>query len=61
MMFVTSIITNQIMKLKHGETDKITIGNLNACRDWSHVKDIVQGYLILADKAVVVKCITRDP
>ena len=27
-----------------------TIGNLNACRDWSHVKDIVQGYLILADK-----------
>ncbi|MEN6552027.1 MAG: GDP-mannose 4,6-dehydratase, partial [Methanobacterium sp.] len=50
MMFVTSIITNQIMKLKHRETDKITIGNLNACRDWSHVKDIVQGYLILADK-----------
>jgi GDPmannose 4,6-dehydratase len=51
MMFVTSIITNQIMKLKHGETDRITIGNLNACRDWSHVNDIVQGYILLADKA----------
>lgn len=50
MMFVTSIITNQIMKLKHGETDRITIGNLNACRDWSHVMDIIQGYLVLADK-----------
>lgn len=50
MMFVTSIITNQIMKLKYGETDRITIGNLNACRDWSHVNDIIQGYLLLADK-----------
>lgn len=50
MMFVTSIITNQIMKLKYGESDRITIGNLNACRDWSHVTDIIQGYLLLADK-----------
>ncbi|MEN6554398.1 MAG: NAD-dependent epimerase/dehydratase family protein [Methanobacterium sp.] len=33
-----------------GESDRIIIGNLNACRDWSHVKDIVQGYLLLADK-----------
>jgi GDPmannose 4,6-dehydratase len=50
MMFVTSIITNQIMKLKHQETDRITIGNLNACRDWSHVTDIIQGYQVLASK-----------
>jgi len=50
MMFVTSIITNQVMKLKYGETDRITIGNLNACRDWSHVMDIIHGYLVLADK-----------
>ena len=49
-MFVTSVITNQIMKLKFGETDRILIGNLNAFRDWSHVKDIVQGYLLLAEK-----------
>ena len=50
MMFVTSIITNQIMKLKNGESDRITIGNLNACRDWSHVEDIIKGYMVLADK-----------
>jgi len=50
LMFVTSVITNQIMKLKLGETDRIVIGNLNALRDWSHVKDIVQGYLLLAEK-----------
>ncbi|EKF85112.1 GDP-mannose 4,6-dehydratase [Methanobacterium formicicum] len=49
-MFVTSVVTNQIMKLKAGETDRIVIGNLNSLRDWSHVKDIVQGYLLLAEK-----------
>ncbi|MDR0900806.1 MAG: GDP-mannose 4,6-dehydratase [Methanobrevibacter sp.] len=49
-MFVTSVITNQIMKYKFKEIDKIIIGNINAFRDWSHVKDIVNGYLLLADK-----------
>ena len=49
-MFVTSVITNQIMKLKFGEIDKVTIGNVNAFRDWSHVKDIVNGYILLAEK-----------
>ena len=50
LMFVTSVVTNQIMKLKFGEIEKITIGNLNAFRDWSHVKDIVNGYMTLAKK-----------
>jgi len=50
LMFVTSVVTNQIMKLKFGEINSITIGNLNAFRDWSHVKDIVQGYMTLATK-----------
>lgn len=49
LMFVTSVVTNQIMKLKFGELNKIIIGNLNAFRDWSHVKDIVNGYMTLAD------------
>jgi len=52
-MFVTSLITNQVMKLKLGETEKITIGNVNAFRDWSHVKDIVKGYCLLAEKEKV--------
>ncbi len=52
-MFVTSVITSQIMKLKFGETDKISIGNINAFRDWSHVKDIVNGYMLLAEKGKV--------
>ncbi len=49
-MFVTSVVTNQIMKLKFGEIKNIVIGNLNALRDWSHVKDIVNGYMLLAEK-----------
>lgn len=49
-MFVTSVITNQIMKLKFGEIDHIDIGNVNALRDWSHVNDIVNGYISLAEK-----------
>lgn len=35
---------------KFGETDKILIGNVNAFRDWSHVEDIVEGYILLAEK-----------
>ncbi|HBT26455.1 MAG TPA: GDP-mannose 4,6-dehydratase [Pseudothermotoga sp.] len=49
-MFVTSVVTNQVMKYKFGETDKIVIGNVNAFRDWSHVMDIVRGYCLLAEK-----------
>jgi GDPmannose 4,6-dehydratase len=48
-MFVTSVITNQVMKLKLGEADSIVIGNVNAFRDWSHVNDIIEGYLLLAE------------
>jgi len=49
-MFVTSVVTNQVMKLKFNETDKIMVGNVNAFRDWSHVMDIVRGYCLLAEK-----------
>jgi GDPmannose 4,6-dehydratase len=49
-IFVTSAITNQVMKLKLGETDKILLGNVNIFRDWSHISDIVEGYCLLAEK-----------
>jgi len=50
-MFVTSVVTNQVMQLKMGLTDRIVIGNVNAFRDWTHVNDIVNGYMTLAQKA----------
>ncbi|MDR3223032.1 MAG: GDP-mannose 4,6-dehydratase [Methanobrevibacter sp.] len=50
LMFVTSVITNQVTKYKLNHIDKISIGNINAFRDWSHVKDIIKGYITLAEK-----------
>jgi GDPmannose 4,6-dehydratase len=49
-MFVTSVATSQVMKLKFGEVDGLNIGNVNAFRDWSHVSDIIKRYQILAEK-----------
>lgn len=48
--FVTSTIVRQCVSLKFGESDKITIGNVNTFRDWSHVEDIVDGYILLTEK-----------
>lgn len=49
-MYVTSTITSQIARLKLGELDSLTIGNVNAFRDWSHVEDVIKGYLLLAER-----------
>ena len=49
-MFVTSAITSQIMKIKLNKTNKIMIGDVNVFRDWSHIKDILKGYCLLAEK-----------
>jgi len=47
-MFVTSVITDQVAKLKSGQLNHIKIGNINAFKDWSYVKDIINGYIKLA-------------
>lgn len=52
MMFVTSVITNQVAKLVAGDIKEITIGNVNAFRDWSHVIDTIHGYCLLAEKGL---------
>ncbi len=49
-VFVTSLITRQVMQFKRGDVDKLTIGNVNAFRDWSHIQDILKGYCLLAEK-----------
>lgn len=48
-MFVTSVVTNQVAKYAAGDLDHITIGNVNAFRDWSHVMDTIHGYCLIAD------------
>ena len=46
--FVTSTIAKQAVCLKLGILKQIDIGNVNAFRDWSHVQDIVDGYILLS-------------
>lgn len=50
MMFVTSVAASQAISLRSGLADCITIGNVNAFRDWSHVDDVIGGYLLLSQK-----------
>jgi len=39
--FVTRKITNSLAKVKLGQIDSFSLGNLDARRDWSHAKDFV--------------------
>lgn len=50
MSFVTSSIAKQAVRLKYGLQGKLRIGNVNAFRDWSHIDDAVDGYILLALK-----------
>lgn len=48
--FVTSVIHRQIVEILENKRDKIVIGNPNAIRDFTHVKDTVKAYVILSEK-----------
>lgn len=50
--FVTASVVRQMVAVKKGETDRIYVGNLDVSRDWSHVSDIVDAYIMLAEKGV---------
>lgn len=41
--FVTRKITKGVAAIKRGEKGHITLGNLDAKRDWGHAKDYVEG------------------
>ncbi len=48
--FVTASIVRQLVMIKLGELDHLTIGDTTPTRDWSHVQDIVEAYILLAEK-----------
>ena len=48
--FVTASIVRQLVEHKFGEADMITIGNIDSKRDWSHVDDIVDAYILLGQR-----------
>jgi GDPmannose 4,6-dehydratase len=49
--FVTSTIIRQLVAMHLEQQNVMTIGNIQAFRDWSHVEDMVNGYVLLADNA----------
>jgi GDP-4-dehydro-6-deoxy-D-mannose reductase len=48
--FVTSVIHRQIAEILNGNIDKIIIGNPNSIRDFTHVKDAINAYLLVCEK-----------
>ncbi|MHA2123401.1 MAG: GDP-mannose 4,6-dehydratase [Promethearchaeota archaeon] len=48
--FVTSVIHRQIVEVLKNHIDKIVIGNPNAIRDFTHVKDTVNAYILVSEK-----------
>lgn len=50
LQFVTSVIHRQIVEVLSKKRDKIIIGNPNAIRDFTHVKDTVNAYILVSEK-----------
>lgn len=50
--FVTSVIHRQIVEILNKKRENIIIGNPNAIRDFTHVKDTVNAYIILSEKKI---------
>lgn len=46
-IFVTRKITKAIADIIHGRSDKLILGNINACRDFGHAKDYVRGMWLM--------------
>lgn len=48
--FVTSVIHRQIVEILRKKRDNIIVGNPNAIRDFTHVKDTVNAYILVSEK-----------
>jgi len=48
--FVTSVVHRQIVEILKKQINKIVIGNPNAIRDFTHVKDTVNAYILVSEK-----------
>lgn len=47
--FVTRKITDGVARVKHGQIERIELGNLDAKRDWGFAKDYVDGMVRMLD------------
>ncbi len=51
-IFVIPSFARQITQIEKGKQDSIKVGNLDAIRDFSDVRDVVKAYLLLIEKGV---------
>ena len=52
MEFVTRKITSNLAKIKIGKTEKFSLGNIYAKRDWGYAKDYVQAMWLMLQKKI---------
>jgi GDPmannose 4,6-dehydratase len=50
--FVTRRITRAVAAIHHGLARRLTLGNLEARRDWGHVRDYVEGMWLMLQQPV---------
>lgn len=50
--FIVPDITKQVIAFDTADLDKITVGNLDAKRDYTDVRDIVRAYRLLLEKGI---------
>ena len=48
--FVTNKVVKEAVKIKHGVTDRLMLGNLDAYRDWGHAKDYVRAMVMILEQ-----------
>jgi len=51
MDFVTRKISRAVALIYHGEDPQLTLGNLDAFRDWGHARDYVRGMWMMMQQA----------
>lgn len=51
-LFVTSSFAKQIVEIEVGKRKEIKVGNLEAIRDFTDVRDVAKAYLLAAEKCV---------
>jgi GDP-mannose 4,6-dehydratase len=54
--FVTSGIIRSVAEISATRTTEMKIGNVSAFRDWSHVRDVVNAYLLMVEKGNSGEC-----
>lgn len=55
--FVTRKITRAVAAIKAGQQQKLSIGNLNAKRDWGHARDYVEGMWLMLQQPKADDCV----